>query len=56
VRKVKLEAAVRTAFQDVQERKAIEGLMVFQVSRVHAVHQEKEDTQERLGQMEIRVP
>jgi hypothetical protein len=29
--------------------------MVFQVSKVHVVHQEKEDTQERLGQMEIRV-
>jgi hypothetical protein len=55
VRKVKLEAAVRTAFQDFQEIKAIEGLMVFQASRVHVVHQEKEDTQEKLGQMGIRV-
>jgi hypothetical protein len=53
--RVKLEAAVRTAFQDVQEKKGIEGLMLFQVSRVHVVHREKEDTQERLGQMEIQV-
>jgi hypothetical protein len=29
--------------------------MVFQVSRVLVVHREKEDTQERLGQMEIQV-
>jgi len=53
--RVKLEAAVRTAFQDVQEIKGIEGLMVFQVSRVHVVHQEKGDTQERLERMEIQV-
>jgi hypothetical protein len=53
--RVKLEAAVRTAFQDVQEIKGIEGLMVFQVSRVYVVQREKEDIQERLGQMEIQV-
>jgi hypothetical protein len=53
--RVTLEAAVRTAFRGVQETKAIEGLMVFQVRWVCVVHLEKEDIQERLGQMEIQV-
>jgi hypothetical protein len=56
VTKVKLEAAVKIVFQDLGERKGIEDLMVFQVNKVHVVLLEREDTQERLGKMEIQVP
>jgi len=53
--RVTLGVAVRTVFQGVQEIKAIEGSMVFQVRWVCEVLREKEDTQEKLGQMEIQV-
>jgi hypothetical protein len=53
--KVKLEAVVRTAFQEHGERKETEDLMVFLVNKVHVVLQEKEDIQEKLGRMEIQV-
>jgi hypothetical protein len=55
VTKVKLEVVVRTAFQELGERKVIEDLMEFQVNKVHVVLQEKEDIQERLDKMEIQA-
>jgi hypothetical protein len=53
VTKVKLEAVVKIVFQELAERKGIEDLMVFQVNKVHVALLEKEDTQEKLGKMEI---
>jgi hypothetical protein len=51
-----LEAVVKIVFQDLGETKGIEDLMEFQVSKGHVVLQEREDTQEKLGKMEIQVP